>query len=161
MKKTLILLSLLIPAFGFVACSDDDSDLPDVKLDVAFENATVVDRTVYVVQGETFEVSGITVTNNESDKGAAITSANYYWDYYYLGTSVQPPYAFEIDLDAETPVGRHVLEIESPVYAVDKAPAFAVMSFDVQVVASADDIPTTETPTPTMHVSPSIRESGK
>lgn len=159
MKKTLILLSLIIPALAFVACQDDN-DLPKVKLEVDFGEATVVDNTVYVVQGESFEVTGIKVINEESDKNAGITQASYYWDYYYLGTAVQPPYGFEVQLDDNTPVGRHLLEIESPLFAVDKAPAFAVMAFDIEVVASADDLPSTDQPA-VVKISPSVKDKGK
>lgn len=153
MKKYLYFLLLLIPAFALVSC-DDDKDLPDVDFDFTFENAIDVDGTLYVVQGETMEVTSIQVINNEPDKRAMITAANYYWDYYFLGSTVQPPYAFEIDVDAETPLGDHLLEVEAPLYAVDKAPAVAVVAFKVKVVASPEDIP--EAGTATTRISPSI-----
>lgn len=91
-----------------MSCSDDN-DLPDVDFDMTFENATVVDGTLYVVQGQEFKVSTITVTNNETGKPAALTAANYYWDYLYVGTSVQPPYTFEFEVSETMPVGRHIL----------------------------------------------------
>lgn len=159
MKKFLILLSLAIPALTFVSCSDDN-DLPDVDFDMTFENATVVDGTLYVVQGQQFKVSSITVTNNETDKPAALTAANYYWDYLYVGTSVQPPYTFEFEVAETMPVGRHILEVEGTLIALDKSPAFAVISNDVMVVASADDIPEATGPAK-IHAKASVSDTSK
>lgn len=153
MKKYLYFLLLLIPAFALVSCHDD-KDLPDVDFDFTFENAVDVDGVLYVVQGETMEITSIQVINNESGKEAMITAANYYWDYYYLGSTVQPPYGFAIDVDADTPVGEHILQVEAPLYAVDKSPATAVVVFRVQVVASPEDIP--DQGAVTTRISPSI-----
>lgn len=146
MKKFLSLMLLFIPALCFVSCSNDDEDLPNVEFDVAFDNATNVDGTLYVVQGATFQISGITVTNKDSDKAATITGARYYWDYYFIGATVQQPFAFDVQLSETTPVGRHILEIECPVYAVGKTPAFALLSFNVEVVEKAEDIPSATAP---------------
>lgn len=154
MKKYLILLLLLIPALAFVSCSDDDKDLPNVDFDFTFENATVVDGTVYVVRGQTMEITAINVVNKEPDKSAIITVANYYWDRYFIGSTAQPPFAFEIEVSDQTPLGKHLLDIQAPLYAVDKAPAVAVVGFNVEVVESADDIP--EAAAPTTRISPSI-----
>lgn len=152
MKKFLSLLLFVAPALAFTACSDDGDSIPDVDFNFEFENVTKADGKLYVVQGETMEITSITVTNNEEGKKAFITSADYYWDYYYIGTSIQPPYGFEINIDKSTPVGTHALEVECPVYAVGKEPAFAVVSFEVDVVASADDLPTpTDPATATVH----------
>lgn len=140
MKKYLILLLLLVPALALTSCHDD-KDLPDVDFNFTFENAVNVDGTLYVVQGETMEITDIQVVNKDEGKGALITAANYYWDYYYLGSNVEPPYGFAIATTDETPLGGHILEVESPLFAVDKEPAVSVVVFDVEVVASAEDIP--------------------
>ena len=62
---------------------------------------------------------------------------------------VLPDYVTE-----NTPVGRHQLDIQSTVFAVDKTIAQAVCSFQVQVVASADDIPAGGEST--THVTPKV-----
>ena len=152
------MLAMLPMLFAFTACSDDD-DLPQVDFDFTYENATVVDNTVYVVQGTTFDISAITVTNREEGKGCGISYAAYYWDYLYLGTTVEPPYGFEIELAEDTPLGKHNIEVRCQVFAVDKTIANAVVSIDVVVVASADDIP--QTGTPGQHVSPQISATDK
>lgn len=154
MKKYLFFLLALLPmALAFSACSDDN-DLPDVDFDITFSGAQNVDGVLYVVQGQPFEVTGIKVTNREEGKGAGISAADYYWDYVYVGTSIQPPYGFEFELSESTPLGRHQLDIECPVFAVDKTLAQAYCSFSVQVVASADDIPAESQPE--THVTPKI-----
>lgn len=154
MKKYLIFLLALLPmSLAFTACSDDD-DLPNVDFDITYEGVTNVDGVLYVVQGEAFEVTGITVTNREEGKGAGISGADYYWDYVYVGSSIQPPYGFEFNVGENTPVGRHQLDIQTTVFAVDKTLARAICSFPVQVVASADDIP--DGGESTTHVTPKV-----
>lgn len=157
MKKYLLSLLALLPmAVMFSACSDEN-DLPDVDFNITYEGATNVDGVLYVVQGEPFEITGITVTNREEGKGAGISVAEYYWDYIYVGTNIQPPYGFRFDVTENTPVGRHQLDIQSTVFAVDKTIANALCSFPVQVVSSADEIP--DGGQPAMSVTPKISSS--
>jgi len=148
MKKYLILLALLVPTLAFVACSDDD-DLPMVAINFEIDGASKVDGVYYVVQGETMTIESITVVNQESDKNAAITQADYYWDYHYIGTSIQPPYGFELKTDENTPVGKHLLEVEMPVIAVNKTPGIALTAFKIMVVANEDEVPEPEVPSVT------------
>ena len=119
----------------------DDNDLPDVDFHFEFSGASVVDGTIYVVQGETFKIESITVTNNEQGKGAMITGASYYWDGYYLGASIEPPYGFEIEVDDQVQAGFHSLEVTAPLYAVDKEVATSLVAFKVKVVEGVDEIP--------------------
>ena len=141
MKKFIYLLVMLVPALALVSCHDDDNDIPNVDFNLSFENAVEVDGSLYVVQGETMKITGIDVQNNEADKGALITAATYYWDGYYIGTTVQPPFGFEFDVTENVPVGKHQIEIECPLFAVDKSPATAIVFMYVNVVASEEEIP--------------------
>lgn len=149
MKKAFLYLLLLasLPMIGLTSCSDDGDDLPDVNFSLDIEGGVSVDGVIYVVEGEDLVISAVNVTNNESDKSAIITAATYYWDAYRLGTSAVPPYGFTISISEGTPLGRHELAIECPVYAVDKSPAVANVFYPVEVVESADDIPTGSAPT--------------
>ncbi|MDE6120747.1 MAG: hypothetical protein K2F63_03055 [Muribaculaceae bacterium] len=143
MKKYLFLVLMLVPMLGFVSCSDDDGDdLPQVEFNFETEGTVSVDGLLYVVQGETFKITAINVTNKEANKAAGIVSAAYYWDGYYLGTTALPPFAFEFVTSEDTSIGTHQIQVECPVYAVDKELANAVVTLNVEVVASADDIPT-------------------
>ncbi len=152
-KKLLAAAVIALPAIGLVSCSDNEKNLPDVDFNVEIENATKVDGAVYVVQDETLDITGITVTNREEGKEAAITQADYYWDGRYFATSVVPPYGIEIETTEETPLGNHILDIQAPVLAVGKELATAVISFKVVVVESQDEVPdggaTTFVATPT------------
>lgn len=156
MKKFIFLFLLALP-IAFVSCSDDGKDLPDVSFSLAYENAVDVDGTLYVVQGTDFTVTSITVTNNEPNKAAFINAATYYWDGYFLGTSYEAPYGIEIAIPEDATTGRHSLQIECPVFAVDKSIATALVSYRVEVVASADDIPAGGEPVSTFK--PTIREA--
>ncbi len=141
MKKTLLAgLMTFALILGFSSCKDDN-DLPDVSIQVEFKDATIVDGTIYVVQGETFEVESVTPVNNESNKAVELGGVTYYWDYQAVGATNIKPFSMELTVTPETPVGRHILELFCPVYAVDKAPANAMISYTVEVVASADDLP--------------------
>lgn len=139
MKKFYYLLLLVLP-LAFVACDDDD-DLPNVDFSINVSGAVNVNNALYVVRGEAFKIESIQVINNDKDKSAIITSADYFWDYYHIGVNFQAPYGFEIQTTEETRLGEHLLEIECPVYAVDKSPANALVVYTVYVVESVDDIP--------------------
>lgn len=152
---------MMIPMLGFVACSnDDDDDLPNVDFHFEISGATRSEGVIYVVQGSTFEITSLTVTNNEAGKGAGITSASYYWDNFFLGTTVQPPYAFEFITNEDTPLGRHQIQVSCPVFAVDKELANAIVTLNVEVVAAEEDLPEVGTPEPTV-ITPTITKSAK
>lgn len=148
MKKIFSILLLALPlAFMTTSCSDDD-DLPNVDITVNMSNCKQLDDVVYVVRGQILNIDGISVKNLDGNKPALITRASYFWDYTLLGTSVVAPYGFEIATIAPdeegvggTPLGKHLLEIEMPVLAEDKAVATGIVAFVVQVVESEDDIP--------------------
>lgn len=139
MKKIFSLLLLALPLIGFTSC-DDDKDVPNVDFSVNIDGGTRQDGVVYVKQGTTLTVSSIEVSNKEQNKNAGIVRANYYWDYEYIGTSIEPPYGFEINISENVPEGKHLLEIECPVLAEGYSPATSVISIPV-VVEAADDQP--------------------
>jgi hypothetical protein len=68
-------------------------------------------------------------------------SATYYWDAFRLGTAVVQPYKFQIVTNDSTPVGQHLLQIETPILADDKSAAIGVVSYAVEVVADSTEIP--------------------
>ncbi|MCM1068163.1 MAG: hypothetical protein NC418_11380 [Muribaculaceae bacterium] len=150
MKKFLTMMLMALPLLGLTACHDDD-DVPDVDFNIAIENAVRADGYLYVVQGETMEVASIEVKNNDAGKPAMITAANYYWDYRYIGSSIEPPYGMEIEISETTPTGEHLLEIECPLFAEDKAAATAIVSFNVKVVSDQSELPDTGEQTFTVH----------
>ena len=139
MKKFFYLLLLALP-LAFVSCSDDD-DLPNVTFNlVVGDGNEMVDNTIYVPVGTDLTISQLSCTNVDEKKAATITNATYFIDGYRLGTSLVAPYSISIPT-TEMSVGKHTLSIETTVLAVDKTPAFAIVSYPVEVVASASDMP--------------------
>ena len=142
MKKLLFTLLAALPLLVLGACSDDnDNSLPDVDFNISMQGATDVDGIIYIVQGSPLTIESISVVNNEPGKEAMISGANFYWDGYFLGYAVEPPYAFLIQTTEDTRPGKHVLEITAPVLAVDKELANAHIRYNVMVVTDADQIP--------------------
>lgn len=139
MKKLYYLLLLALPLIGITACDDDD-DLPDVSLTATIDGATRVDRTLYVVSGDTLAIESINLIDN-TKKGAVIGSASYFWDYYRLGGTIVAPYGMDIDTEG-VPTGNHLLQINVSIYAVDYSPCIGYMEYPVKIVASENDIPT-------------------
>lgn len=140
----MLLAVMPVLALSLASCNNED-DLPDVNIELNVENGTMVDGTIYVVQGDTLNVTGITVTNNEAGKGAAVTNVRYFVDGYFIGESLFSPFpAYNITV-ADTPVGSYDLGVACTVLAADKSIASAALNYPFRVVASADDIPGTPT----------------
>ncbi len=139
--KRLLLLSFALPLLLLSACDDDGKDLPDVDFVVDVAGGVYHDGALYVVAGETLTVNSIEVVNKEQGKNAMISYADYFLDYVKVAQSVVPPFGVDIYVSPDTPVGRHILEIYAPVYATDKSPAFSLLSYTVNVVATAGDLP--------------------
>lgn len=156
MKKLYYFLLLALPVIMFASC-DDDKSLPSVDVSIQIDGGVSVNNEIYVVKGDTLSVESINVVNKEQGKNAIITSATYAWDYAFAGVSVTPPYGAQFVTD-NMPVGQHLLQIECPLFAVDKSPAMMYMSYRVAIVESADDIPSGEAVTQ-FTTTPGIKES--
>lgn len=141
MKNFLYLLMALPVLFGLSSCSDDDDNsLPEVNLSVSYSGATNVDGVLYVVEGDTFTIDGITVTPVEGTKAATLGATTYYWDYAPVATTIIEPFGMQLNTTG-IPEGNHLLQIRSSVYQVDKSVATAYMAYKVTIVGAADDIP--------------------
>ena len=140
MKKIVYLFAAILPALAFTSC-DDNEDIPDVDFNVAISGATFSDNEIYVVAGDTLSIDGVAVINNEQGKGATIPYVNYYFDNFFIGQNAVEPYNFDIAINDNVPIGRHVLEMTAPVFAADKEPGYAIITYKVNVVESAEDLP--------------------
>lgn len=140
MKKFTYLLAVLVPFFAFTACDDNDS-LPDVDFKVQIADAAFYNGELYVVQGDTIKIESVEVVNNEKGKSVTIPYINYFFDYQALGRNVIEPYQFDIAITESVVIGKHYLELTAPVFAVDKEPGYAVVTYTVNVVQSLSDIP--------------------
>ncbi|MDE6496694.1 MAG: hypothetical protein K2L30_10710 [Duncaniella sp.] len=140
MKKFLYLL-IALPALLLVSsCSDDDNDLPNVSFQISYSGAVDVDDVLYVVQGDTLAIDAINVTPAEGTKPASLGATTYFWDYAPVASTITVPFSMDFDTEA-VPVGRHLLQIRTSVFQVDKSVAFAEFAYKIMVVESADDIP--------------------
>lgn len=144
--KKFLPIALLVFALPFVlsSCSNDD-DLPNIDYTLQLSGGVLDQNTgnIYVVRGETLQIESISVRNLDSNKTAAITGAEYFWDYNFIGNSHVPPYGFDITVSDETALGEHQLTIRTGVVAVDKEPAVGIVNYTVVVVESAADLPST------------------
>ncbi len=118
---------------------DHSDDIPDVDVTVTVSGCTVVDNVIYVVRSDGFRVESVNLENHGT-KNAVIGPVVYLWDRIRVGDSVVAPYSYNFNTSA-TELGEHLFQLEAAVYAVDYSPAIALLSYDVVVVASADDIP--------------------
>lgn len=140
LKLLALPLLVCLPMMTFVSCSDDD-DTPDVSMSISVEGATVVDDVIYVVKGETLEVTSVNITNNEPGKKAMITAAAYYFDGFRVGVLIVPPYGLKIPMDKDVSIGKHAMQIVCDIAAEGKALGIAALDYDVVVVEDAADIP--------------------
>lgn len=159
MKKLyLYLFAAILPILGLsMASCDDDDNMPNVSISFDFDQGTVVDGTVYVVQGDTVGIKAIDIVNNEAGKGAAITNVNYYWDGMFYAPAIFEPFAMIFPTSENTPLGDHTISATCSVLAVDKTLASAIVNATVRVVASADDIPTPTSPASTITKTASLK----
>ncbi len=142
MKKLYYLLLVALPLLFATSCDDDGNDLPNVDFIVDIDNGVYKEGKIYVVAGETLEVTGVKVINLDQGKGALLSYVDYSWDYMHVAQSLTAPFGCDIYISPETEPGQHVLQLYAPVYAVDKAPAYAVLEYPVVVVSNASELPT-------------------
>lgn len=141
MKKIVYLLAAFIPVLALTSCDDHD-ELPDVSFNVAISGGVFSSPgNIDVVQGDTLSIESVAVVNNEQGKAVTIPYVNYYFNYRFIGQNPIEPYGFDVDFPETIPVGKYRLELTAPVFAVDKTPGYAILTYTVNVVASADDLP--------------------
>ncbi len=141
MKRFLYLFVCALPLFFVASCDDDDKDLPNADFTMQISGGEFVNGQIYVVPDTTLIVESVGVINNEQGKKAIITYADYFLNGRFVGQSVVAPYGIEIIIPADMPVGKYSLQVNAPIYAVDKSPAFGCVLYTVNVVSSVDEIP--------------------
>ncbi len=140
MKKIFSLLFLAaLPLLMLTSCSSED-DLPEVDLTVNYSGATDVDKVLYVVQGDELAIDAINVTPLEGTAKATLGAVSYYWNFQFVGTVIVEPFGMAFDT-ASMPEGSYALQINSTVYQEGKSVGMAYMTYNVKIVASADDVP--------------------
>ncbi|MCH5347524.1 MAG: hypothetical protein J1E63_10455 [Muribaculaceae bacterium] len=137
--KRLFYSLLILPLIALAACSEDDN-VPQVTFDVAFEGATNVDGTFYVVQGDSLMVNAVTVTPVAGTKDASVGNVTYIWDYQPAGTMFVAPFGVAIPTSRQS-LGEHLLQLDVTVLQVDKAVGTAILTYPVMIVKDVDEIP--------------------
>lgn len=139
MKKLFLLIALALPFLAFTSCDDDDK-LPNVDVTVQFEGVTRVGNTLYVVKDQPIDIVSVTIKDN-TNKGAVIGAATYFWDYYRVASNITTPYGLELETEG-IPTGNHLLQISISIYAVDYSPCVGFLEYKVVIVENEADIPT-------------------
>lgn len=152
MKKFLYLLFAL-PFMTLTSCQNDE--YPDVTINIEFEGAQEINNVLYVVAGEPFAISEISVTPVQEGKTAGITYVNYSFDGWFIGRSIESPFTIEFDASetSEMSIGEHILGLEMMIAEVGCAPATGYYNINLVVVESAEDIPTVDDSTQTSMIS--------
>lgn len=144
MKKLLYLLILL--PLGFLASCSSDDDLPDVNVFVSFDNVVYHNNELYVVRGDTLEVTSVHIKGNNTT-AAIINGVNYRWDYSILIWQPISPYNVSFLTD-QFRQGPHVLSMYMDIAQVDKTLAYGLLEFKVNVVPDSASLPDGTVPGP-------------
>lgn len=139
MKKFLYTLLLLAAPVLMASCSNDD-ELPQVDMSIDYSGATETEGVLYIVSGDKLSIDAINVTPLKGYGKATIGATAYYWNYQYIGTSIEEPFGIAIDTE-DMPVGDYVLQINSTVYQVDRSVGMAYFTIPVKIVDQPDDVP--------------------
>ncbi|MCM1077225.1 MAG: hypothetical protein NC411_07695 [Bacteroides sp.] len=132
--KRLLYLLFVLPLLGLISSCDDDKNLPDVNLSIDYEGATAEDGTLYVVQGDTLNITALRAIPAEGTKAATIGVAAYFWDGIPQGRTAISPFPISI-YTADMEVGQHYLGVDATILQVDKEVGFAITSFPIVIVA--------------------------
>jgi len=140
MKKFLLALLALPLLATLTACHDDD-ELPNVEIDVTYLNGVVVNNQVYVVQGQEFGIQSIVTTAVRAGKNATNGAVSYWVDNIPIGTTDIQPFAMTLSSKWTEEPGSFYIQYVMPIYEEGCSLATAYSRVKVNVVASADDIP--------------------
>ena len=135
MKK---LLYLLVALPLFLTSCHDDNDLPNFNVQVEFGDGADVSKGVITVeQGTPLVIESVAPVDYDASN-IAFGTVTYILDYGVgVSTNVAP---FGIALETgDLPVGRHLLQITFPVFAVDYSVCRAVVSYELIITEPAGD----------------------
>lgn len=158
MKK---LLYLLIALPLFLTSCHDDNDLPKFNVQVVIgEGAKVDDGVITVEQGTPLVIESVSPVNSNASS-IAFGTVTYILDYGVgISNNIAP---FGVVLETgNLSVGRHLLQITFPVFAVDYSVCQAVVTYELVITEPAGDGDEGSGETPaggTQVVSPNVTSS--
>lgn len=141
-RLSTILMAAMLMSFAMTSCDDDDGkNMPDVSISLSYgDNATVIDHEVYIVQGNDLVVTGVYVKANRPGKTATIGPVTYTLNGITIGYNPVAPFGITLPMAAMQP-GKYILTIGMSVAEVHCELAQTTAQIPVNIVASADDIP--------------------
>ena len=142
MKKLFYLL-LVIPFAMMVSSCSNENDLPNVKITMSFDNAAVEDGTVYVLEGETFSITGISTKAVDTNQQSAIANVRYFWNGYPAPEWTWSEMPIEINM-AEMPQPesrKNLIGIEATLLETDKSMSYCSLRIPVVAVDAVEDLP--------------------
>lgn len=142
MKKLLYLLLVLPFAMMISSCSSD-KDLPNVDITMSFDNAAVKDGVVYVLDNETFSITGLTTKAVDSNQQSAIVNVCYFWNGIPAPGLTWSSFPMEINM-AEMPQpedGENILGLRATLLETDKSIAYTAINVPIVSVESEEDLP--------------------
>ncbi len=142
MKKLLYLLLVVPFAMMFSSCNNDD-DLPNVDVTMSFHNAVVDDGTVYVLQDQPFEITGLTTKAVDSNQQSAIVNVRYFWNGIPATSLTWAGLPAEIDMAnvPQTESGNYVLGLNATLLETDKSISYCAINVPIKAVESEADLP--------------------
>lgn len=139
--KKLMLLLFSFPMLVFMTSCSDDDNLPNVDIDIHFENGIVADSEVYVVKPNTLYITGISVKAVNPNHNAMVAGlVTYHVDGFYPGFVASPYEKVAIDTE-ELPVGTHILSAEMNIAEEECELARAFVAVKFKVVEDESEIP--------------------
>lgn len=139
MKKLWFLL-LALPLIGMMTSCDDDDKLPKVDISLEYNNATVVDGSVYVVKPDTLEVASVKVTAVREGNKVTNGPVSYWLNGAPIAVNPYAPFGVKVPTD-KLAIGGYTLTMEMTVAEEGCQLATAVAQVKVYLVENASDIP--------------------
>ncbi len=146
MKKLLYLLLVIPFAMMFSSCNNDD-DLPNVDVTMSFDNAVVDDGTVYVLQDQPFEITGLTTKAVDSNNQSAIVNVRYFWNGIPAPGLTWSELPMQINMAEmpQTESGNYILGLDATLLETDKSISYCAIRIPIKSVESETDLPNGKT----------------
>lgn len=142
MKKTLMILMLLLPIGLLVSCSDNSTtSVPetDCRITLTFDNVAVINGNIYATQDYALEIESVDFKSpDNSTKG--ISDVEYTVDGKIAQKAIYSPFVGRIDT-RDLSTGTHPLGVHVDLIQSDNSQVPDNMEYNFIVVPTVDDLP--------------------
>lgn len=143
MKKTLMLLMLIISFGTLVSCSDSSSatSVPetDCRITLTFDNVAVINGNIYATQDYALEIESVNFKSPDNST-KAISDVEYTVDGKIAQKAIYSPFVGRIDT-RDLSTGTHPLGIHVELIQSDNSQVPDNMEYNFIVVPTVDDLP--------------------